>query len=585
MSRTPFVSLLTLALVACSNQASSPAPTGTLSTQAVSCVPWNASAIYVAGDTVTAGGVTYKAGWWTQGNNPATSSGPAGSGQVWTVVSGGCGTPPPPPPPSNGVLKLNETASFQVTTANFTNRYLRHSLSLGYTEIVNASSGDTLKADASFKVVAGLSDPNCFSFQSVNIAGNYLRHALGRLRIDPDNGGTFKADATFCAKAALSGAAGAVSLESKNFPGRFIRHRNAEVWVEASTGGNFNADASWKPVAAWSTTVNPPPPPPPPPPPSTGLAKHALIGYWHNFQNPSGPTYPLSQVPDTWDVINVAFAESAQAGNASFILDPAAGSEAQFIADIKAKQAKGKKVVLSLGGQNGAISVGSQAEADNFANSLYAIITKYGFNGIDLDLENGVSQGAPIQTYLPIGVKALKAKLGTGSNFYLSMAPEWVYVEGGFTASGGPWGAYIPIIDALRGDLTVLHPQYYNNGAVFTPYATGGLAAGSTDQLVATARMLIEGFPYSGKTFAGLRPDQVGFGVPSGPQSAGSGFTTPSNVNNALDCLTKLQNCGSIRPLQAYPSLRGVMTWSINWDKFDNFTFSNPVSAKLRSLP
>ncbi|MFX7849685.1 glycosyl hydrolase family 18 protein, partial [Acinetobacter baumannii] len=83
-----------------------------------------------------------------------------------------------------------------------------------------------------------------------------------------------------------------------------------------------------------------------------------------------------------------------------------------FIADIKAKRAQGKKVVLSLGGQNGSVSVGSDAEATAFANSLSAIIGKYGFDGIDLDLENGVAQGAPIQTYLPVGVKKLKALVG-----------------------------------------------------------------------------------------------------------------------------------------------------------------------------
>ncbi len=279
----------------------------------------------------------------------------------------------------------------------------------------------------------------------------------------------------------------------------------------------------------------------------------------------------------------VSFGDNAGGGNVSLTIDPKAGSEAQFIADVKAKQALGKKVILSLGGQNGSVSVGSTAEATNFTNSLYAIIQKYGFDGIDIDLENGVSQGAAIQTYLPIAVKNLKAKVG--ANFYLSMAPEWVYVEGGYTSYGSTWGAYIPIINALRNELTVIHPQYYNNGDVYTPYATGALKAGSTDQLVATARMLIEGFTYGGNTFAGLRPDQVGFGVPSGKSSAGSGFTTIPDVNNALNCLTRLLNCGTIKPVKAYPDFRGVMTWSINWDKHDGYNFSVPVKATLKTLP
>ena len=71
---------------------------------ATSCQPWNSSTAYVAGDTVTEGGKTYKANWWTQGNDPATSNGATGTGQPWTVTSGCSTSPPPPvsPPPSQG---------------------------------------------------------------------------------------------------------------------------------------------------------------------------------------------------------------------------------------------------------------------------------------------------------------------------------------------------------------------------------------------------------------------------------------------------------------------------------------------------
>ena len=165
---------------------------------------------------------------------------------------------------------------------------------------------------------------------------------------------------------------------------------------------------------------------------------------------------------------------------------------------------------------------------------------------------------------------------GTDAQFIADVAAE---------RAKGIWGAYIPIINTLRSELTVLHPQYYNNGDIYTPYATGAIKAGSADQLVATARMLIDGFNYGGNTFAGLRPGQVGFGVPSGRSSAGSGFTTNADVSNALNCLTRLLNCGTIKPLQAYPDFRGVMTWSMNWDRHDNYNFSVPSKNVLKTLP
>lgn len=52
-----------------------------------SCAPaWTASAVYTGGMTASVNGVNYIANWWTQGQNPATNSGPSGSGQPWTIT-------------------------------------------------------------------------------------------------------------------------------------------------------------------------------------------------------------------------------------------------------------------------------------------------------------------------------------------------------------------------------------------------------------------------------------------------------------------------------------------------------------------
>ena len=51
---------------------------------------WSASAVYVGGNVASENGVNYKANWWTQGNDPATNNGGAGSGQPWTS-QGACG--------------------------------------------------------------------------------------------------------------------------------------------------------------------------------------------------------------------------------------------------------------------------------------------------------------------------------------------------------------------------------------------------------------------------------------------------------------------------------------------------------------
>ncbi|WP_245575232.1 chitinase [Chitinibacter tainanensis] len=335
-------------------------------------------------------------------------------------------------------------------------------------------------------------------------------------------------------------------------------------------------------------TPSPTPVGPTPTPNPNGLPKHALIGYWHNFTNPAGDTFRIRDVPAEWDVIMISFADDAGNGAVAFNLDKNAGTEAEFIADVAAKRAQGKKVVLSLGGQEGRMTLSTKENVTNFVNSLHAIITKYGFDGIDLDLESGagVVLGTPIINNLIDAVKQLKAKVGP--SFYLSMAPEHPYVQGGYVSYSGIWGAYLPIIDGLRNDLNIIHVQYYNNGGLWTPYSNGALNEGTVDGLVGGSLMLIEGFKTVGGTgweFKGLRPDQVAFGVPSGRSSANTGFVTSQVVNDTLTCLTQLKNCGMVKPKQAYPDYRGVMTWSINWDKHDGYNFSKPASAALKALP
>ena len=112
-----------------------------------------------------------------------------------------------------------------------------------------------------------------------------------------------------------------------------------------------------------------------------------ISGYWHNFDNGSG-VIPISQVSDAFDAINVSFAEptGAAPGMIGFVLDPAF-NEQEFKAGIQAKQAAGKKVIISIGGANGQVQLPTLAARNNFVNSMIAIIDEYGFDGLDVDFE------------------------------------------------------------------------------------------------------------------------------------------------------------------------------------------------------
>ncbi|MEU8266164.1 glycoside hydrolase family 18 protein [Sphaerisporangium sp. NPDC049002] len=345
-----------------------------------------------------------------------------------------------------------------------------------------------------------------------------------------------------------------------------------------------------------------------PPPPNT-LPKRVLVGYLHaSFANGSG-YIRMSDVPNAWDVIDLAFGEptSVTSGDIRFNRCPSGEcpnveSDADFTAAIRAKQAAGKKVLISIGGQNGQVQLTTTAARDTFVRSVGAIIDKYGLDGLDIDFEgHSLSLNAgdtdfrnpttPAVVNLISAIRTLKAKYGT--KFVLTMAPETFFVQLGYqfygSGTGGAdprSGAYLPVIHALRNDLTLLHVQDYNSGPIMgldNQYHTMGAA----DFHVAMTDMLLTGFPVRGNAadvFPALRPDQVAIGLPAAPY-AGNGFTAVAEVQKAFDCLAKGTNCGPYRPRGVYPSLRGLMTWSINWDRYNGSEFSLNHRAYLNALP
>ncbi|MFI1726611.1 chitinase [Streptomyces sp. NPDC020489] len=299
-------------------------------------------------------------------------------------------------------------------------------------------------------------------------------------------------------------------------------------------------------------------------PTGPALPKHAVTGYWQNFNN-GAKVQKISDVPSQYDIIAVAFADATTTpGAVTFSLDSAGlggYTVDQFKADVAAKKAAGKKVIISVGGERGTVSVNDSASAANFANSVYALMQTYGFDGVDIDLENGLNA-----TYMTQALRSLSAK--AGSSLIITMAPQTIDMQ-------STSGAYFQTALNIKDILTVVNMQYYNSGSMLG--CDGKVyAQGSVDFLTALACIQLEG---------GLSASQVGLGLPASTSGAGSGYVSPTVVNNALDCLTKGTNCGSFKPSRTYPDLRGAMTWSTNWDATAGNAWSNAVGPHVHALP
>jgi non-reducing end alpha-L-arabinofuranosidase len=153
---------------------------------------------------------------------------------------------------SESVLSVGSSISLRATAACCSTQYLTHTGSAVNIQAVSSSSSTTLKEQASWKVHIGLGNNACFSFESTDTPGSYIRHYNFDLRLGAnDDSKQFREDATFCLQSGLNGPNS--SIRSWNYPTRYLRHRDKMVYI-ASNGGvhsydaasSFNEDVSWE---------------------------------------------------------------------------------------------------------------------------------------------------------------------------------------------------------------------------------------------------------------------------------------------------------------------------------------------------
>ena len=325
-----------------------------------------------------------------------------------------------------------------------------------------------------------------------------------------------------------------------------------------------------------------------------------IVGYWHGFDNKLVPYIRLKDVSCAYNVINVAFMESTSPSDMTMVYrytkeqDPNQPypTEQETIDDIALLKKKGVRVQISLGGAASHVELKTDADVDKFVNSAQAIIEKFGFQGFDVDIEgSGLNlQGGDTDFKNPTTpqvvnlIKAVKRiKALNGPDFWITCAPETAYVQGAITIYGGIYGAYLPFVHGIRDILNFIHVQYYNCSGQLAPDGNSYNAA-TPDFIVACSDMLLGGFTLGGGAgeFPPLREDQVAFGIPAtGPAAPAGGYIAMGEASKAIKYLMTGQSFGGkykIRKSGGYPGLRGVMTWSVNWDLKVNNQFCNTMS-------
>jgi chitinase len=304
-------------------------------------------------------------------------------------------------------------------------------------------------------------------------------------------------------------------------------------------------------------------------------AGKVLQGYWENWDGASNGVHPgLGWIPINdsrigqhgYNVLMAAFPVIRSDGTVLWENGMDAGVKVSTPAEMCAAKAAGSTILMSIGGAAAGIDLSSSAVADRFVATIVPILKAYNFDGIDIDIETGLSGSGNIGTLSASQANLIRIIDGVlaamPSNFGLTMAPETAYVTGGSVTYGSIWGSYLPIIKKYvdNGRLWWLNMQYYNGSM----YGCSGdsYQAGTVQGFTVQTECLNNGLTIQGVTVKVPYDKQVP-GLPA-QSGAGGGYMSPSLVSQAY---------------RSVSGIKGLMTWSINWDGSKNWTFGDNVKA------
>jgi chitinase len=318
-----------------------------------------------------------------------------------------------------------------------------------------------------------------------------------------------------------------------------------------------------------------------------------LIGYWTG-SGPEGTILRLRDVSPQWDVIIVAFADvNHQAAEGTLKLHVRPGLDlVQMKDDIAWLKSQGKKVLISLGGGGEYFTLVQTASIPNFVNSVTQIVSGYGFDGIDIDIESPSLVLDPADTdfrhpktpsvvNLISGLRQLRQHFGP--DFMLTLVPEGTQIPAGYPGYGGQFGTYLPLVWGVRDILSFVDVQDYN-----TPPLQGLdgeiYQLGSVDYDAAMTELLLHGFTVggTGDSFPPVPANKVAVGFLVGT-------ATPHLVSGAMQYLITGKAPEGVtyrlKRRDGYPGMIGAMFWTIDGDRNENHSFSNAVGPQLHSYP
>lgn len=289
-------------------------------------------------------------------------------------------------------------------------------------------------------------------------------------------------------------------------------------------------------------------------------AEKTFIGYWGSAADKP----KLDQLPEAlkrgYNVISLAFGDMLTASG-GFQVDTNLGAPPTKL-DVSEQanvDSSSWKYILSFGGQNaaGPAITDEDAYVNGFLASYGDASAKYGFDGIDIDIETGMT--TPLLRCLRRIFKTLHAE-----GQVISMAPQPLNIDPVEVRQfmEGSYNAYVPLIDTtMINYVTYIATQLYNN-----PMPLGSLEA-YIDSMQSNSTISWDG----NDLYVNIPSEKFVFGYPAASGAAPSGPAEAWESSGA-DILAHYQ---------ASPTLMktgGAMTWSVGWDAENNWEWITHVS-------
>lgn len=277
--------------------------------------------------------------------------------------------------------------------------------------------------------------------------------------------------------------------------------------------------------------------------------KKIMMGFWHNWQAGTSDGYQqgqfmnmdLTDIPEDYNVVAVAFMK----GEGIPTFKPYNLSDTEFRRQVGVLNSQGRAVLISLGGADAHIEL-KTGDEDKLKDEIIRLVETYGFDGLDIDLEQAAIGAADNKTVLPSALKRVKDHYAAqGKNFIISMAPEFPYLRTN--------GTYLDYITALEGYYDFIAPQYYNQGGdgiwvdEINSWITQNNDAMKEDFLYYLTESLVTGT----RGYTRIPADKFAIGLPSNVDAAATGYVVdPQAVYKAF---SRLDAKGL--------SIKGLMTW------------------------